>query len=164
MTFDESRNHVLRSVEDIGKEFTKPDDDWLATLLLHNADGLQIVPVHFQSVQEKDNFVKVVMGLFRHFKPHFASMVTSAWMRKVDAKGPMADLAVQMAGRFGVGSDPHKEEIVMVTCADPTIHEVWTAPILRTKDKPPRLGTWKNLDAEVTGRMGDLLARAFEAM
>ena len=73
---EKKRERILRSVEAVGRQFTKPDEDWVPMLLLETAKGGQIVPLQ---TDDKQALPRMIAQLFKQLRPTFAALVLSAF-------------------------------------------------------------------------------------
>jgi hypothetical protein len=164
--FEKFRTLILDTAADLGKTFTKPDDDWGPALFLWTAKGLSVSDLAglFYNNDTKDRAAPALATLFRRTKPTLAALVSGAWQHRIEADGPLAGLAVDMALALGVADHPDREEVLMLQAASAAgDDELWVAPIHRSADRPPTLGDWQRCRDPGTGRLAGALGRAFRA-
>jgi hypothetical protein len=160
----QEREMCLRLVEAVGQSFTRPEEDWLPALLLLTPEGMTVVGITLEESQ-KGSLKGVVGSIVRTYKPTFAALVLSCWIRDVPQDNPLAGLDVELMGAYGVSTHPQRREMLMVEMCDGTHTEYWEAPIIRYNDRPPTLGAWgKARWQAMGGRMANVLRDAFRGM
>lgn len=164
-TLDTVLDHVQGCARKVGEDFTKPDDDWRAILLLY-AD--QVGVVDFQNVmrtqESKAQLPALLERLFCEYKPRIVASVVSCYVRRMESNDPMAQLTVEMNLALGTRNDPLRVEELVVSVCDGEKVEQRFATITRHKDKPPTLGDFApDVAAQWFGDdMPPLLLQAFK--
>lgn len=165
-SFDAWTERIFSVVQDIRKSFDSKSSDWEPTLffLMENTRlGLVDLSDFFRTVESKGLVPLVVEHIFEQFEPAYAALITSAWMRVIQTKGPLASLEQEMLEEFGVSTHPKRKEILMVELSSKGGESAtYYANILRHSDKIPDLGEWEKLDGKASGRLSSVLKRAFE--
>jgi len=160
VTFNGLRDHLKEAVEEIGRTFDEPDDDWLPMVFLISNRGktFDTVPVFefMQNEGTKDLLARVVIpDLIRKTGADVFGFVASAWVLKND--GPeirpnMSDeeieaikqrVMAEISAIGGVKNHPDRSEIVALEVISLTRYETWTADIIRHDDGPPTLAEWR---------------------
>lgn len=163
--FDRFRRYVLECVADIGKTFTKPDDDWRPLLVMVAGKRVQIVLLLdlFRDETTKSLGEHVLVEMFLKFKPDLAALINSAWTVHISQDDPLAETTMEMCRQFGVSNHPNRVEIVNVLIAGLGQEEGWNGLIQRSPDKPPALGVFNKSD-RVDGRVVGWLRAAFQSI
>lgn len=168
--FQAFADFVKESARAIGRDFTKPDDDWSPALILLKEGDNIVVALHelFRSPETKRLIPEAFKNLFGQVQPELAAMVVSAWQTRILKDDPLAGLSHEMNRVFGVSNHPQREEILMVLVANPERTELWAATITRPKNEageglPPVLGEWE-LSEISEGRMVEAVQGAFAHM
>jgi hypothetical protein len=92
------RRQVLKMVEEVGRRFTRPDEDWAPVVLMDTAEGVVAAGV----ACPKGALPGAVASAFRKFRPEKAAFVLSAWTVHVtQEEGPLRDLAGRRRGAGG---------------------------------------------------------------
>lgn len=148
-------------------------------LLLDKKEQLSIAAVELNQ-ETKHLLPELLQGMFRKFLPEMAALIISCWFKVLplhkppdgedprDVKehfrsDPLARLALDMANRFGLSSDPERKEVLRVEIASMSgDHSIHSAEIIRHPDQPPTLSGWEQPE-EFDGRMKDILRNAFRA-
>lgn len=146
-----------------GAAFNAPDDDWLPVLIARAADGRAVIAGIELDEALKDHMVDVVAEVLRRANAAGAALVISAWTVEAPA-GPAGEFALEMARLDGVRNHPLRKEVLIVESCDGKATEVWHAEIRRRPDGPSTLGPWERQDVEASGRMANVLQRAFDAL
>jgi hypothetical protein len=159
------RKKVLQNVEEVGRWFDEPDDDWGMALLLDCADRFNVCVLAVPA-EDKHRLPAIVAGLFREMPPRHAALVVSAWTVELPAStpGPMVDLEKQMLARFGIENHPKARETLLVKVANPSDEATWMAAIRRSQEAPPTLGPWEKADDRPDGILAGILRAAFAAL
>jgi hypothetical protein len=155
-------------VEDVGREFEEPDDDWRPLLIIETKthDGVLVWfdPRFLGSPEGKDALAyTVIPELIKTHDGIAVAMVTSAWYVSVDKR---EDFTMPESG--SLADHPGREEAVFVNGMTATRHRFAQATIHRTDDGPPTLGPWKvhaddgqtNPPFHMEGRMVEPIRRA----
>ena len=161
--FDRFRRYVLESVQEVGRHFTKPDDDWIPLLIAASGKKVTIVNLVdlFRDKGSKAMGGEALALVFLKLRPHLAALINSAWSVRIAKDDPMAETTMEMCKTFGASSHPNRKEIVMALIADSVRHEGWEASIERLPDKPPVLGAFDKANA-IDGRMVEWIRQAFQ--
>jgi hypothetical protein len=133
-------------VRDVGRAFTKPDDDW-APMALLGLPGGQIIPAavdmsFFADDAAKDALVDTALpALIAETGANKLALVLSAWMRVVSIHAPM-DARGYPADGIRPTDAPDRQEVVAVGVYDAERVEAHLARIIRDGKRPPRLARW----------------------
>ena len=145
----ELAHHLVQQMRD---GFTRPDDDWLATLLIERADGERAV---IALANGADSLT--VQAVITHAEAVRAVLVTSTWvsMRHAD------DLPMVLSNPMLRPSlDPHREEWLVIHYVSRDEFRTEMAPIVRSKLFPPKLGGFDVTEGlDVVGSMSDAMRR-----
>lgn len=160
LTLEQLRN-VLNQVEYVGKQFTKPDDDWSPVAFLFNQKEIYICPVVF-SRKDKDFVMPAVADTIKRVGAVAGALVISQWYTIIQSDSPLADTTISLLNAMGVRNHPDRKEQVSVELFDGINEELWDAEIERYPNKPPTLKPWVKREWDSsTGRMANVLKRAF---
>jgi hypothetical protein len=159
LSFDGFVEWAKSAVVTVGQSFTEPDDDWMPTALVQNADSIVVAgldPSFFGSTEAKDNLAdEVLPALLRKYEAQRVALVMSSWM--VSGKSEDVDMSVRPS------ENPNRVEVVVVTVIDRDNAGMYVAEILRGKE-PPILGEWDAHLAEgdgmIDGRFVEPVRRA----
>jgi hypothetical protein len=148
MTFAELRSAVIASVEDIGRSFGSPDDDWMPVLLSFGGTGSRVIVLG----DDKEQWHNEAAAL-RESEPAFVAAILSSWKvetENYDEDGPRPS------------EHPDRQEVLFIEMSDGQHFEMWEAPIIRFDITPPTLGEWQKRDiTEIAGRIGSLVMAPF---
>jgi hypothetical protein len=147
-------------VEDVGSNFTNPDDDWTMFLMVEVMEGkilmIELPPEWANSDSLKEALAAVLAEYVQHTKLLKIGMISSTW--QVAGEG---DFEEAMQGRRP-SEHPDRFEAVIVVAADPEIQKMTTAKIVRTETEPPVLEPWIEAErVDVAGRLMGPLIQAF---
>lgn len=151
---------VCGMVQDIGKTFQNPNDDWVSVFFLDTPQGIVIVEPRWNNDREKDSIAyKVLPDLIREHRAERVVFVSSAWMRMIPRELARNDAYTRI---------PHSQaadriEVVIVNAMDAHVQIGRSAIIHRDGIHPPTLGAFEQKDAHVQiGRMVDPLVAALK--
>lgn len=143
-TFDQFAERVLLQARMVGRTFTKPDDDWAPVALIDTPRGIGVVAIdsdYFADYESKRALAELVLPtLVREHKARKLALVTSAWMSFLADRPEARDAMTR--GKLRPSQDPERIEVVWIIVMDAEVKRAWSAPILRSRRKPPRLGPW----------------------
>ena len=146
------RNQIFDTLRKIGETFTKPDDDWMPTLLLETETGPKIIGVPFTGPDDKELFALILPELLRYSRATSMAFIVSAWV--LAKSRPAAEVIIAREG--GISKHTERREIVMVNLADDREGETWVAQISREDGGPPTLGEFKlMMTEESSGRFSN---------
>lgn len=151
---------VRSMVEEIGESFTKPDDDWLSTLIIETASGERIAMGLagdlFDGEERKDQLVSMLQQLIIAFKVRRFGFVISAWGISFPKETGEEDaMAVASEWRGHFQDHPERTEQVIVQVVDQDGEISWSSELERHEDAPPTLTEWKKIDT-LSGRFAGL--------
>lgn len=147
-------------VEDIGRDFTEPDDDWIATLIVETEKWERYVfglaGDLFNSEGKKDVLVASLQQAMLAMDAVRYAFVLSAWAIRGQKNGTEEEaLAIYEEWRGHFGDHPERIEQLILHIVDCEQEFGWMAEIERYPDKPPTLGKWIKAD-EMSGRFPSL--------
>jgi len=145
-------------VEQIAKDFTEPDDDFIPVLMVraHN-DQVAIIGLmgDMNSQSEKDDMAKFMMAACAVLRAKEVSFVSSAWAAKAIPKEEFE------SGDFVMPRDrPDRIEVVNIMHSTSDGDTMSTSEISREDGKPPTIGGWEVVGGEgikLGGRFGDAI-------
>jgi hypothetical protein len=147
---DELRDEFIALAERVGRTL-RPDGDWAPTLLIEGPAGRIVVGLGdlFDSQAHKELAAEAIIpALLRSEGAWAFGLVMTAW----------AVVGGEPSG-MRPSEDPRRAEVLAVTVADSSVHQVWLADIVRTGDEPPRPANWRVTTA-MTGLLVEPLRRA----
>lgn len=155
------RQTVMDDARAVGALFDKPDDDWTPKAFLQTQQ--RFIVVDLTGIRDKDRIRPALVELFRQQLPDCAAVLFSTWTLIVPREDPLADLALQMCGDFGVQNHPERQEGLHLTIADKDGNqEGWHCRFTRHETQPPTLGEWQKMDGDSPGgRFYNLLPDCF---
>lgn len=145
---DQAIRLTMDAVEAIGRDFTKPDDDWTAIVNLLGDDSAHTVLLDFQDDDSKDAMVAVVSDIARKAHSKYAVFVSSAWMVSAHRREEID--AIHRLG--GVSKSERREEVVILVGMSKATARTYLAPIERDGVHPPKLGSWGTQATGTEGR------------
>lgn len=150
-TLADLRKWVQASVRRLGRQFTRPDDDWLPVLFVQTPEGIEILgisPEFFATADKKDALADALRdwirrGAFRYallLNTHARQMNDEEMKEHIRGSGRIADL-------------PGAVEALVLNVGDAEQEELWMAKIRRREKLPPTLESWEKWEAaEEPGR------------
>ena len=153
-TLADLRKMMQASVRKIGRDFTRPGDDWEMVFIVQTPSGIDVVPLRnefFESGLSKDVLGEtmrewvVLRGAFRYavlFNTH------SRWEPSEE------DIERVRNEELHVRDLPGAIETLVLTVGDAESEELWTCEIRRDGKLPPTLGPWTNWTAEGASWLG----------
>ena len=141
------RRTLKNGAEDVGAQFTEPDDDWALVWLICNADGRAAMMLDF------DKNPRGVAAWAREFSAIAVGSLASSWSVAVEDVGRERMKEIQDNGGLTEGVAERVEQLTLcVTTA--TLSELHCARIIRSKGLPPKLDRWEHVDeGTVSGLM-----------
>jgi len=164
--FDAFGAHVRSTLEEIGRTFSNPDDDWFIGLLhIETAQGgaeVYMLDGTCFDPRFKDATFKRLYALLRERSTLRYALMANAWV----IKGKVHDDETQERARERANAivsewrghfDEHPERIEALTLeiVERDRAECWGAEIVRSPDRPPTLKPWVRY-ADVDGRIPGL--------
>lgn len=152
-TLPEFAMHMRTIVESIASDFEHPGDadDFHPQVTLLPGDGSGFIataidPNFFANEKAKDVLADVVLPqMIEASGAKMLAMVLSVWAIEFDGMNEAeARAALAEAQRRPIGDHPNRVERVIVTAYDSHSIAVWTAKILRHRNKPPTLTPWED--------------------
>ncbi len=141
-TLDELREFVQERVEEIGKEFTEPDDDWISVAFLRGPEGTVVMGLAgemFENDETKDAlayFLKEAMDRFSAVR--YAVVFNTYAARNVSDE----DMARVRAGEVRVRELESAQEMLLLVVGDAEQEDSYSSEIHRDGVGPPTLGEW----------------------
>ena len=135
---------TMRSqIEQVGKMFTQPDDDWIGILHVESITRdhfiMGIDGEAFANDFTKDQLVAFIHEVITEAQAIHYGLLINTWT--VVARDELE--AAEAASYIGHLEDhPERIETLVVLLADRHGDEMWTATINRTEDAPPTLSAW----------------------
>lgn len=155
--FDKVRKDTRRAIDDIQKDFLRPDEDWMSIAQLYSYTNKQvsIVPMQYENDREKDMVASLIAAAVIPLDVDVVTFVFSAW--RVSLHKDATPEEIEKARHASQHND--REEILLLTVvsADRTIIEM--APIIRDDKAPPRLGEWESQGVPAESRFIDPVVR-----
>lgn len=158
---------VRDQLEQIGRRFKRPDDDWINGLLhleneRHEHEVYGLTNGLF-APERKAALFAYLAELLKARKAIRYALMTNAWAL---AAKPQAGESLERAGQRleattdewsgHFGEHPERIEVLWLEIVDRERGEAWRAEIKRFPDKPPQLGSWERFEGEVGGRIPEL--------
>lgn len=169
--FESFRHWTLSSVEEVGRRFTRPDEDWLPVLILRTARGGIIASIDlrfYENDESKQRLVKRLSAVIVKSRATAFSLIQMMWRSYAiapEGERPGPRERALRSGRLRPSEDPLRQETILIHITDDMHAEIWAAVIQRRPDRPPRLGRWEKTDLKIdhmTGRFIEPLRAALQ--
>jgi hypothetical protein len=147
------------AIANIGKEFTRPDDDWEGVMFFWGEEGTtSLLPLMFRNEDEKNMIATVAIPLLiRNLKPWLVAQVHSAWTISIKKeKFEAEDTPLPSA-------HPDREESLILIANTIDQMQFWQAKIIRFPNRPPALAPW-TLWPQPDGTEGRFITPVIETM
>lgn len=142
---------AMIGAERVAEQFASPHEDWAPILIVSDgrtSETIAIDPALFGSIEAKDQAAQVMAAEIRGHAAAGCALVLSAW--SVPDTGDYETAPPERGDRV---------EVLTVMALDRTQQRIWSAPIQRSDDTPPRLGPWQQ-ERSAEGRFVEPLRRA----
>jgi len=158
---------VVKSIEN---DFTKPDDDWDGMMVMLGESSFDLLPLRFRNEWEKEIWANTIIPLvIAESKPIMVGQVQSAWVVEAKAKpGATPENAKSYKDIIGVqpSQHPDRQEVVILAMITAEQYQIWTAKIVRFKDRPPKLNPWRlwptKGDVKISGQFFEPIQKALK--
>lgn len=163
--FDLALEKYKEAAKEVGRNFTKADDDWYPVLIIHSGakEENDIFPLQMADDDDKMLLTRVIIPLLiKTSGAKFAALVLSFWA----SEHPMPDVIPERWDDlpFRPSEDPNRSEVLQIMAASADRTEIWTAKILRDDEHPPGLSEWEQYDQDqVSGLFIEALRKGFES-
>lgn len=175
--FSPDAKHAIAAVTRIVGAFTKPDDDLIPACIFTNMAGTNaVIPCNYETDKEKLKFWnEVVPRVIREshenppspdFRIQSLTFLTTAWSKRYKFDTPEEEAAIhekmKAYKRGDIEADPQRQESALIAIVGKGRCEILLAPLVRTTNAPPVLGTFEQDENSSTGDFS-LLTKTKEA-
>jgi hypothetical protein len=145
-TIGDIRDYVKDVVEDIGRDFTKPDDDWMQVACLETEDQVLVIPLQngfFRNGTTKDVLALVLAEAMRYFKARRYAVLLNVHGKLLASE---EEIAYVRHEEMRIEQMPDAREMLLLVYGDAEEEHCISAMIERDGVNPPTLGEWREAE------------------
>lgn len=154
-TLDGIRTYVQDVVENIGSDFTDPDDDWMQVACIEGEKGMIVLVLPnslFENGYQKDALAYTLRQAMRHFGAYRYAVLFNAHMKAFASEEEMQKVRDE---ERRISELDGAREMLLLVVGDAEQENAFSAEIKRDGVNPPTLEEWKGVDG-MTGRFSGL--------
>lgn len=155
---EEFRDQVKAIIEQIGRDFTQPDDDWMQVMCLDTDEGVVVVGLpneFFANGVSKDKLAIVLKQAMKMVKANNYAVLFNAHMKGFNTKEEMDEFHRVRDEQVRIEHLPGARELLLLVYGNAQMEHALSAEITRDGKNPPALGEW-TLVGTMSGRFAGL--------